>query len=369
MRFSYSDDQEALRQGARRFLEAHAPSARVRRAADGDGFDAELWRRASAELGWPALTIAEAHGGAGLGAVELSALLEETGRALAPIPLFSTVCLGATPIALGGTPAQQAAHLPRIAEGTVATLALAEADGRWDTTAVHARAHATASGFRLDGRKSMVPDGHLADLFLVAARTGAALELFLVEKDAPGLERRLLPGLDRTRRFAELTLTAVPAERLGHAGTGARTLARTLDRAAIALGAEQVGAAERCLDLAVDYAKTRQQFGRAIGSFQAVKHRLADVFVAVESARSALYYASFAASVDDPELPVLAAVCKATCSEAFFRAAADSIQVHGGIGFTSEHDAHLYFKRARASQALFGSPADRLERVAAHLEL
>ncbi len=369
MRFSYSDDQEALRQGARRFLEAHAPSARVRAAADKDGFDADLWRRAAAELGWTALTIPEAHGGVGLGAVELAALLEETGRALAPVPLFSTVCLGGAAIALGGTKEQAGTHLPRLADGTIATLALAEADGRWHAAGVHTRAHATPGGFRLDGRKSMVPDGHVADLFVVAARTGAALDLFLVAADAPGLERRLLPGLDRTRRVAELTLEGVPAERLGAAGSGARTLARTLDRAAIALGAEQVGAAERCLELAVDYAKTRHQFGRAIGSFQAVKHRLSDVFVAVESARSAMYYAAFAASIDDPELPVLAAVCKATCSEAFFRAAADCIQVHGGIGFTSEHDAHLYFKRARASQALLGTPADHLERVAAHLEL
>ncbi len=370
MRFSYSEDQDALRRDARKFLEAHAPMVRVRAAAETGGFDAELWRRAGTELGWPALAIPERHGGAGLGAVELAALFEETGRALAPIPLLSTVCLGATAIAEAGSEEQQRAYLPRIAAGrAIVTLALAEADGRWDGAAVRTRAEATADGFRLDGCKSMVLDGHLADLVVVAARAGAALDLFVVSADAPGLSRRLLPGLDHTRRYAELTLAGVPAERLGAAGAGARTLARTLDRAAIALAAEQVGAAERCLELAVEYAKTRHQFGRAIGSFQAVKHRLADVFVAVESARSAAYYAAFAASVDDPELPVLAALCKATCSEACFRAAADSIQVHGGIGFTSEHDAHLYFKRARASQALFGAPAEHVERVAAHLEL
>jgi alkylation response protein AidB-like acyl-CoA dehydrogenase len=369
MRFAFTAEQEALKQGARRFLAAHSSPAQVRRAMQSEtGHDPEAWRRISSELGWPSLIIPEAYGGAGLGLVELIAILEETGRALLCAPLFSGVCLGTQALLAGGNEAQKRELLPGIAEGsTLAVLAFSDASG--ETIAEPAD-----GGFLLRGFKHVL-DGHLADWLIVSARAPDGLGLFLVPKEASGLERRRVGTLDQTRPQAEVRLDGVrvPAiARVGEPGNGERILDRTLDLAAIALAAEQVGGAERCLELSVEYAKVRTQFGRAIGSFQAVKHACADMLLAVESARSASYWAAFTAQSPgqrDASLRLAASLARATASDAYFHCASQAIQIHGGIGFTWEHDAHLYFKRARSSAALLGDAALHRERVAMEMGL
>jgi alkylation response protein AidB-like acyl-CoA dehydrogenase len=350
MHFAFTDEQEQLRRGARRFLDAQAGSARVRTVAASDtGWDLDAWRRIASELGWPALVVPEAHGGAGLGAVELVAILEETGRVLLPSPFFATCALATSALLASGDEAAKQTYLPKIAEGQLtATLA-------WPGTA------AVGRDGTLFGRLAQVVDGHAAELLVVA---GDDASLYLVPYDAPGLTRRALPTLDRTRRLAELTLANVAATRLGAPGAAPAILAATLDLANVALAAEQLGGAQRCLEMAVDYAKTRVQFGRAIGSFQAIKHKCADLFVAVESARSAVYWAADAAAQRSPDLPLAAATARATASEAFYKCAAENIQIHGGIGFTWEHDAHLFFRRARAGLTFLGDVAAQRERVA-----
>ncbi len=379
MDLGFDAEQEELRRSARSFLREQSSSEQVRRAmASEPGYDPALWRRIGAELGWTALTVPEEYGGLGLSYVELVALLEEMGSALLCAPFFSSICLAASAILLGGNEAQKREHLPGIAAGeTVATLASTESSGRWDADGITAIARRDGGGFVLDGTKSFVLDGAAADLLVVAARRAGSsgeegVSLLLVPADAAGVERRPLPTMDQTRRQAEVALRAVRVPgnaMLGGEGAGWATLSRTLDLAAIALAAEQVGGAQRCLDMAVEYAKTRVQFGRPIGSFQAIKHKCADMLVLVESARSAVYYAGAAAAGGDPELPLLACTAKAYCSEAYFRCAADCIQVHGGVGFTWEHDAHLHFKRARSSEALLGSPAYHRELLARRIGL
>lgn len=379
MNLSFDAEQEALRDAARGFLAVHSSSEQVRRAMASEmGFDPELWRRIGQELGWPALLVPEEHGGLGLGPVELIALMEEMGAALLCAPFFASVCLGGTAIQNAGSAAQQAALLPGIASGaTIATLAHTEANGRWDSSGIEATAARDNAYFVLDGIKTYVIDGASADLLVIAARCpgsrgDAGLSLFAVPADTPGIVRRALPTLDQTRRQAEIRLekVRVPAEALlGEEGAGAAPLARTLDLALVALAAEQVGGAQRCLDLSVEYAKQRVQFGRPIGSFQAIKHKCADRMVEIESARSVSYYAGAAAAAGDPELPVLASMAKAVCSEAYFRAAADAIQIHGGVGFTWEVDVHLYFKRAKSSETLLGDATVHRERIARLLDL
>lgn len=380
MNFAFSEEQEELRATARAFLAEHSGSEQVRAAMESEhGHDPALWKQIGAELGWTALTVPEAHGGLGLSFVELVALLEPMGEALLCSPFFATVALGANAVIQAGSDAQQARWLPGIAEGeTRATLAVAEPSGRWDAAGVAATYRKDGEGYRLSGEKRYVLDGAIADFVVVAARaegtTGdEGLSLFAVPGAAAGLDRRALPTLDATRRLAALELrdVAVPADAcLGGEGTAAPALRRTLSLAAVALAAEQVGGAQRCLDESVAYAKEREQFGRAIGSFQALKHKCADMMVAVETARSAAYYAACIASEPrSPELASVAALAKAWCSEAYFRCAAESIQIHGGVGMTWEYDCHLYFKRARSDEALLGSPDEHRERVARELGL
>jgi alkylation response protein AidB-like acyl-CoA dehydrogenase len=328
------------------------------------GYDEALWQRIGEELGFTSLVIPEAYGGAGLGFVELAAVMEEMGRALVCAPFFSTVCLAVSAIVTGGTEEQKRDLLPGIATGrTTATLAFAPSSGHWNAPGSDVVFAPYGGGFELSGKTSFVIDGHTASLVIVAARSAGDASrstLFVVPAETPGLLRRALPTMDMTRKQAEITLTKVrvpSAALLGVADGGDRTLARVLDLAKVALAAEQVGGAERCLDMSVDYAKTRVQFGRPIGSFQAIKHKLADMFVEVESARSASYYAAWAAAHDEAELPAAAALAKAFCSDAYFRVAAECIQIHGGVGFTWEHDAHLFFKRAKSSETLFGDAA------------
>jgi alkylation response protein AidB-like acyl-CoA dehydrogenase len=379
MNFALDDDQRQLRETARAFLAAHAGSAEVRAAmATERGFDAKLWQRIGGELGWPAVIVPEEHGGLGLGQVELMVLMEAMGGALLCAPFFSTVGLGANALVTGGTPAQQAEWLPGIAAGTTtATLAHAESDGRWDADGIQTIGRPDGSHVVLGGRKSFVVDGHTADLLLVAARLPGTsgqdgIRTFLVPAETPGVERRVLATMDQTRRLAEIELrdVRVPASAaLGGVEQGWPLLATILQLATVALAAEQVGGAERCLDLAVAYAGERVQFGRPIGSFQAIKHKCADMLMRVEAARSATYFAACCAAERNAELPAAASLAKAYCSDTYFQCAADSLQIHGGVGFTWEYDVHLYFKRAKSSESLLGDGAYHRELVARHLSI
>jgi alkylation response protein AidB-like acyl-CoA dehydrogenase len=292
-------------------------------------------------------------------------VFEEMGRALFGGPYFSTVALAANTLLQSGDAAAQQEYLPGIAAGELlATLALTEDNGRWDEAGITATARRDGDGWVLDGHKMFVLDGTVAQLVLVAARTDAGVSLFAVDGDAPGLTRMPLTTMDQTRKQARLELASVPGRLVGADGGGGPVLARVLDLAAVALAAEQVGGAQRCLEMSVEYAKVRVQFGRPIGSFQAIKHKCADMLLEVESAKSAAYYAGWAASELNEELPVVASLAKAYCSDAYFHTAAENIQIHGGIGFTWEHDAHLYFKRAKSSQLLLGDPTYHRELLA-----
>jgi alkylation response protein AidB-like acyl-CoA dehydrogenase len=364
--FGLSPEHEELRQVVRQFLEAKSPESAVRAQMASDrGFDQAVWRQMSGQLGLQGLAIPEAFGGSGFGAVELTVVLEEMGRALLCSPYFSTVVLAANAILHSGDEQAKADLLPSIASGdTIAALALAEDSGRWDEPGIEATATYRDGGWEITGSKSFVVDGHVADLILVAARTPAGVSLFAVDATAPGLTRTLLPTLDETRKQARLDLNRVPGRLTGTDGAGWQTVERVLDLAAVALAAEEVGGAQKVLDASVEYAKLRIQFGRPIGSFQAIKHKCADVLLAVETARSAAYYAAHCAASLSDELPSVASLAKAYCSDAYVKAASENIQIHGGIGFTWEHPAHLHLKRAKSSQSMLGSSVYHRERLA-----
>lgn len=379
MRLAFTDEQEELHEQARAFLAEHASPEALRRAMASElGFEPELWKRIGGELGWTGVAIPETHGGAGLGFIELMALLEPMGEAVLAAPFFATVCLAAP--ALLAAPSTPAARewLPAIAEGrATATLAAGRAGGRTRTASDAITWRRTADGYTLSGRDGFVLDGASADLLLVAAPrdgapAGGEIALFALPARTPGIERRTLVTMDQTRRFAELRLldVHVPGSALlEDAERGAATLERALDLAAIALAAEATGGAQRSLDLAVAYAKERVQFGRPIGGFQAIKHKCADGMVAVETARSAVYHAGCVAAEATEELETSASLAKAWCSEAYFRCAADGLQIHGGVGFTWEYDVHLHLKRARSMEAWLGSPAWHRERIAVAIGL
>jgi alkylation response protein AidB-like acyl-CoA dehydrogenase len=370
MNFAFSEEQEELRRYARQWLAERSPSATVRALMESEeGFDRGHWKE-MAEMGWLGMAVPEELGGAGFGFLELVVLLEEQGAALLPSPFFATTVLAANALLLAGSDDQKRAWLPRIASGEViATVAWTEPSGRWDETGVAASAQANGERWVLDGTKSFVLDGHTADLVVVAARTDAGVSLFCVDGAAEGVARRRLETMDMTRKQAEITLDGVSGELLGEDGAGWATIERLGETAAVALAAEQVGGAQRCLDMAVEYAKVRHQFGRPIGSFQAIKHKCADMLVQVESAKAAAYYAGWAVGEGNDEVPMVAPLAKAYCSEAFFHCAAENIQIHGGIGFTWEHDAHLYFKRAKSSELMFGSPSHHRRLLAERLGL
>jgi alkylation response protein AidB-like acyl-CoA dehydrogenase len=372
MNLTFTDEHEDLRRTVRQFMERESPESRVRELMEtGSGYDPKTWSRLAEELGLAGLVIPEEFGGAGFGPVELAIAMEEMGRVLFCGPYLSTAVLAANALLDLGTPAARREWLPRIARGeTIATLAFAEEDGRFAPEAIRMRATPKGEGATLNGVKHYVLDGQTASLLLVAARADDGLALFRVEPDAEGLRREPLPPLDLTRKLARLELAATPARRVSAAGDGGPALERVLARTAAALAAEQVGGAQRCLEMATDYAKSRLQFGRPIGSFQAIKHQCADLLVRVEFAKSAAYYASFvAAGAAEGDLLAAASQAKSYCGETFFRAAADNIQIHGGMGFTWEAPAHLYFKRAKASELLLGSPLWHRERLAERLGL
>ena len=363
-----SAEQEELRASVRRFLADRAPLSRVRELMDGGETDWAVWEQAGAQLGLQGLAIPEAYGGAGFGFAEQAIVLEEFGAALYGGPYLASAVLAATALLASPDEGARRGLLPDIASGaTVATLAFTEDNGSWDPGAIRLSAVKDGDSWRLDGHKSFVLDGATAGLILVVAATDAGLSLFAVEGDE--VARTALPTLDQTRQLARLEFAGVTGRLIGSPGDGAAVLDRALDVAAIALAAEQLGGAQRALDMAVEYAKTRHQFDRPIGSFQAIKHRCADLLLEVESLRSAVGYAAAAAAEDSPEIPVLAPLVKAYASETYFHVAAENIQIHGGIGFTWEHDAHLYFKRAKASELFLGDGAYHRERLATRLGL
>jgi alkylation response protein AidB-like acyl-CoA dehydrogenase len=368
--FAFTEEQEELRVTARAFLADFSTPAQVRAAMESElGHDPSVWKRIGAELGWTAVAIPEAYGGLGLSWVEVAALQELMGEALFCAPYLATVGLAASAIQAAGDEAQKVRLLGSLAgEGAVAALASsAEPFFRRD-----------GSAYVLDGVERQVVDGHCADLLVIAARAPGSegaegVSLFAVPAATPGMRRVALPTLDRTRRLAELRLAGVrvPASlRLGAEGEAAPALARALALGAVALAAEQVGVAQRSLALAVAYAKERVQFGRPIGSFQAIKHKCADMMVKLEAARSAVYWAAcVAAEPDAPDLPLAASAAKAAASDAAFFCAANALQIFGGVGFTAEYDIQLYFKRARASAALLGDAAFHREQVARRIGL
>jgi alkylation response protein AidB-like acyl-CoA dehydrogenase len=366
MNFAFSEEQDELRRGVRRFLAEKSPETEVRRLMEtAEGYDPAVWSQMADQLGLQSLTIPEEYGGSGFSYVELIVVLEEMGASLLCAPYFSTVALAANAILTSGDESAMKDLLPGLASGeTIGTLALTEDNGRWDFDGIGLEAKATGEGWVLNGHKSFVIDGHTANLILVAGRTPKGISLFGVKDDAAGLTRTLLPTMDQTRKQARIEFKDTPASLIGSDGGAAAGLSKTLDLAAVALAAEQVGGAQHCLDSSVEYAKTRIQFGRPIGSFQAIKHKCADMLLEVESAKSAAYYAGWTAADDSDELPVVASLAKSYCSEAYFHAAAENIQIHGGIGFTWEHDAHLYFKRAKSSELLFGDPTYHRELLA-----
>ncbi|MFI5820439.1 acyl-CoA dehydrogenase family protein [Streptomyces rishiriensis] len=370
MDLTFSQEQDELRKVVRSFLAKHSDEAAVRRlAADTRGHDPVVWRRMAGELGLQGLAVPEEYGGSGSSYADLGIVFEEAGRALLCGPYFATVALAAEALLRCDDEQARCDLLPGIASGeTIATLALTEDSGRWDEPGIRLAAHDTPGGWRLTGAKTYVPDGHLADLLLVAARTPTGVSLFAVDADAHGLTRTPLPTLDQTRKQARLEFGGTPARLLGAQGAAWPALERTLATASVLLAAEQVGAAAAALEAAVDYARIRVQYGRPIGSFQGIKHKCADMLVEIESARSAAHAGLWALDGrDDAEIGLAAALAQAFCSEAFTRVAGDNIQVHGGIGFTWEHPAHLYLKRAKSSEVLLGTPSYHRELLAARL--
>ena len=360
MKFSFSAEQDEFRGNLRRLLAERVPTKEVRRLMESaTGWERAGWRQLDTALGLSAIAIPEEHGGYGFGFAELCIVLEEFGRALVPAPYLATA-LAARAILHGGCDADRASLLPGIATGdTIATLASAEDSGSWEAAATTLTATPSGDAFRLDGHKSFVMDGASADLILLLARapgsTGeAGLSLFAVDGTAAGLIRTPLPVMDPTRRLARLTFAAVPARLIGTEGAAAAPYRRTMMEAAAALANEMVGGAERLREDALAYAMMRMQFGRTIASFQSMKHKQAEMLLEVELAKSAAYYAAAAIDEGDEDAEAVASLAKAGAADAYVQTAIHAIQIHGGIGFTWDNDTHLWFKRAKSSEVLFG---------------
>ena len=388
MEFRFTDEQQMIRDTAAAFLQDVSSSAAVRQAmASEAGYDPALWQRICQELCFQAISVPEEYGGMGLGYVELCAVLEQMGSVLLCAPFFSTVCLGVNSLLLAGSEAQKQQYLPAIVDGSLtATLAwtgpaAARHGGQWDCAAVSATWEPAGDGYRLQGELRYVIDGHTADLLIIAARApgtqGAeGISLFAVPAATAGMSRQHLPTMDQTRHQAAIQLNQLqlPATALmGEAGQAGATLLRLIDLAKVALAAEQMGAAQKSLDMSVAYMQERVQFGRAIASFQALKHKAADMKLKCEVARSAVYYAACVAeqalsptgdAALTAELPEAAAMAKAYCSDTLFFNAGTALQLHGGVGFTWEYDVHLYFKRAKASELYLGNGAAQRELIA-----
>jgi alkylation response protein AidB-like acyl-CoA dehydrogenase len=355
---SETQEQAELRRIVRELLSVRASEADLRRAIESEqGYDDELWEVMATQLGLHGLMVPEAYGGSGAGFVELGIVLEEMGAALLGGPFLASAVLGAGAVLTSGDADAMSDLLPSIADGTrIATVAYLDQ--------VKTFATPTVDGFALTGTKAFVLDGMAADLILVTARTVEGVSLFAVDSQAARLSRASLPTLDLTRRQATVTLEQTPGRLVGAEGAGGQILTRVLQFACVALACESVGAARSCLDAAVAHARQRYAFGRPIGSFQAIKHRCADMLVDVETARSAALHAARVADTDPGGLSMAAALAKAVCGDAAHSVARANIQIHGGVGFTWEHPAHLYFRRAKATQLSFGSSTDHRRALA-----
>jgi alkylation response protein AidB-like acyl-CoA dehydrogenase len=376
MDFGFNEEQEMLRQSARNLLEKECPSTLVRKLMDDErGYERGLWKQI-ADLGWTGLVIPEEYGGAGLSYVDLVLVVEEMGRVVLPSPFIWTVMV-AEALKRGGSQAQKQTLLPKIAAGDlIATPAWLESAASWNPDGITLAAPQNGSEFTLDGTKLFVNDGNIADCLLVAARTsgsgGDGVTLFALDTRRAGIQITPLKTMDQTRKLSEVKFAGVKAtaaDVVGEVGKGWGLLAYMIDRGKVMLAAEMMGGAQRVLEMTVDYAKVRVQFGRPIGSFQAVQHKCANMMIDVEGAKSAVYYASWAVSNEVAEAPVAAALAKAAASDAFRRVSADGIQVHGGIGFTWDHDMHLYFKRAKSSEFTFGDATYNRELIAQGINL
>jgi alkylation response protein AidB-like acyl-CoA dehydrogenase len=376
MDFAFSEEQEMLRRSARDFLAKECSPKVVRKLMESpDAYDNALWQKL-AGLGWTALGIPEEYGGVGT-FLDLTVVLEEAGRALLPGPFFATMGLAAPVLIEAGTEAQKKEVLGAIAQGTArATLAFTEPSGRWDAGSVTLTARPSGGGWKLDGVKLFVPDAEAADYMVVAARTRGegedGISLFLIKGKPQGMTVTPLKTLDMTRRWSEVRFDGVKldgASLMGADGKAWPQLKRALEWATAALCAEMVGGTQKVLETSTEYAKTRHQFGKPIGIYQAVSHKLADMLVLSESGRSATYYAAWTVDADAPDRSLAASMAKAYVSDAYRKVAGDGIQVHGGIGFTWEHDMHLYFKRAKSSEVTLGDATYHRELVAQSMDL
>ncbi|QTI70943.1 acyl-CoA dehydrogenase family protein [Gordonia polyisoprenivorans] len=356
MDFALDDDQIMLQEVLRTFFGSQVPDSAVRaRFDEPTGYDVRLWKRMAEELGLQGLAIPEEYGGGGFSFFELGLVLEEMGRVLLPSPFLGSCVMSAQLLLAIDDEAARGRLLPGIADGSViVSVAFAEESGSWSTRDVTATATSDGDGWRIDGRKSYVLDGHAADSYLVIARASDGVGVFEVGGTAVGLTRTKSATMDLTRALAKVTFNSVPARRIGSAAATETAIEVMLDHTRIALAADSLGGIGRVLDMAVEYAKTREQFGRKIGSFQAIKHKCASMLMELEASRSAVYYALWAAAKGQADRPVVAPMVKAHCMDSYLAAAGENIQIHGGIGFTWEHPAHLYLKHARSSQALLG---------------
>ena len=369
MDFSLTPDQTLLKNSARAFLDEHCKSSTVRLLWDDPRGESEgLWKE-MAQLGWLGLALPEEHGGSGLGMVESALLLDELGRAAYPGPYWPTM-LTAAAIVEAGTDVQKKRWLGAIATGEArATVTLLDADLDWSPDAIATRAEKTATGWQLSGVKRYVPWGHVANVLLIPARTPEGVALFLVDPAASGLRWSPIMNMDPGTRLAHLTLDRVPVRTedvLGAPGSATARLQRLIRQGAIGAAAEMLGAARRCLDMAVGYAKVREQFGQPIGSFQAIRHKCAEMLLEVENSHSAVYYAAWAQDAAAEDAEVAASVAKVYVGDASRKVCGEAIQVHGGIGFTWEYDLHMYFKRAKALEAQYGDADYHRELIVRH---
>lgn len=357
MQLDFSAEQRSLQAQVRRFFERACPISTVRQLIESDAsHDETLWKQVS-EQGFLAAAIPEDHGGVGAGYLELCLVAEEAGRALAPLPAVSSIYQAAELILMAGSDAQQQVWLPRIASGEViATLAVAEAAGEIAAERIaSAVSPGTSSGGAISGRKWPVSDGLAADLAIVAAQGEGGVGLYLVELGSAGVSRRAIKSIDPSRKQAEITFDNAAAEPLGKAGEGLALLSAMRDRAAVLVAFEQIGGAQAALEMARDYALGRYAFGRPIGSFQAIKHMLADMYVSLELARSNAYYGAWALSTNAPQLALAAATARVAAIQAYRLCSTNNIQIHGGMGFTWEFDCHLHYRRGRYLASILGS--------------
>ena len=384
MEFAFTDEQLMIKDTAESYLSEVSTSAAIRQAMETElGYDRQQWQSVCSDLYWQAIHTPDQFGGMALGYVELVAMQEQMGRFLFCSPFFSTVCLALNSLLLAATEEQKQHYIPLLLQGKTATLAFVGSNaacfgGQWDDEAIEIVAVKNTEGFRLSGEARYVIDAASSDYLIVAAKAHRAVNLFIVPADHDGIEVEWLPTMDQTRKQANLTFhdVQVPTSALlGGEADAQQTLTVILNLATIALAAEQMGGAQGIMDMAVEYSKERVQFGRAIAGFQAIKHKAADMMTRVEVARSGVYYAACIAeqalkaaqqgqAIDTLALQEAASICKAYCSDAYFKNAAQALQIHGGVGFTWEYDVHLHFKRAKASEHYLGNASYHRERLA-----